>query len=128
MSRTNCGTREKKHKYLNPKSSERSPEGWWTETVIPAVSPLYDWLRRKIPEEDTWGIVARCFIHTSSSNDLGETWQMLNIIRSSQDTGWCEEVKLLEILIQEIQPHLANQLTKWGKYIAKSDLRKIKKD
>ena len=52
---------------------------------------------------------------------------MLNKIRASQDTGWCEEVKLLEILIQDIQPHLANQLSKWGKYIAKSDLRKIKK-
>jgi len=67
--------KRKKHKYFNPKSGERTPEEWWTGVVMPAVSPLYDWLRReRVSEKNTWGIVARCFIHTSSSNDLGETW------------------------------------------------------
>jgi hypothetical protein len=34
---------------------------------------------------------------------------------------------LLKILTQNIQPHLNSQLSKWGKYIAKSDLRKTRK-
>ena len=45
--------KRKRHKYVNPKSGERTPEGWWTDVVMPAVSPLYDWLRCKISEKDT---------------------------------------------------------------------------
>ena len=45
--------KKKKHKYVDPKSVERTPERWWKDVVMPAVSPLYDWLRCKISEKDT---------------------------------------------------------------------------
>jgi hypothetical protein len=130
---TNCNEhdklryRKKKHKYIDPKNTKRTPEKWWKEVVMPAISPLYNWLNGRVIEKEIWDVIAICFIHTSTSNDLGETLHMLHVIESSQDKDWCKETVLLDTILGKIQPHLSDQLYKWCKYIAKSDLMETSK-